>query len=1124
MTANGISANGNNNSLNEINRMATQAIITALEKTEEDQKMDPEAAEDWRHLQVVKSLNIASIANHWIMQDNVNQPLSALFPKQEPTLLTSKASAEQGLKIIGTLLTTSAKEYTELFGIKIEHLRFLTIEQLIQIGWMLILIHSHQGRQVDSERVADLLQSLSKREWQYVGGNETLVKQFEKIWDHLKIENGKRVALKKQVSLVKQLASCPSCFKLKVDSSLSVTTPEAYQYLAGLVQQLGNLFLPIYAKAQTDIEAALNDIRLGLREKRRSLFVSHSNCDTLQAGVWVKEIAVYQRVSDWFRAVYTHSSIYSGRIKRGNLAHAFDRGWSNCLQDGRQIMHSLQQIDTTLMQFMEWCSVFSPTGKMPDKVDPFFRKYFQDIKGIESSISKHCMKVIQRYVQEHRFKKENGEITGEKLDKVYDLSFKILDVLADFIDTVAAGKTVKKIDRKVAALKEKQPEATQSLITDLFTACQEGLADVRKQHLALRERLLAVCPYGGNPPFPLHCIEDQLKLTVNMFRVPQNLKARKAKSEEGSNYSIRLTSRMFATFESQIGYINTVQKSETVYQKFLQDRQSVPKEITKASDEEELDRAILYNILEQSSMCEIPQRFAPLADSTELLCSQLLPLVDMCQKALPQTHNTIQAEEDDSWWFAIADQMEAPLVEEADSKETQASTHAKNERKKRKLKTQVQSKTSIEPAPAIVKAAPAQPTEAETKLNCDMRTHFLHSVGCVWGIKRIAAPITLCAAPLDLAARSKYEYLHAMHRFHLVDQMLQHTKDSTVQSILALRYMHLGFLANEQCLVSTGTAPSHRLSIMMTALGIKCGLKWDQLADCGAFVARYSGFHFDSTATQEELIKDILTNREQWIQDAYTLQKAALAKHSGLKELLPMLETLKSEKLTAPSNDKKGSQRYLKMVDKLKEVATSFDTARKAIVERMDSLRKSPEFVEKQMFKRLQTIENHLALLSGLPAKMLAHQGPECWVEHADEALLHAMYIADNLGTFLALSKFGVNHIDIHHYLGTFMTAYQLGTGLENEPKEALEQIQSIGKGSELPYGYSVRHTQETASVTMVLCSDLYDLSKRLIQHGEGFIPVGGRALRPDQLEERFLKHMQAMMQLSHALANKHLL
>lgn len=1083
-----------------------------------DVKEDGVTSPDWPIFALAKDLSLKAAKNKC---DKDDQRLVVPQPAPPPTRFTANAEIEKKLFVS---LKEKAGSLIPLFGDKqLNHLGFLKLEQIIQLAWILAFIKSHQGRTCTSDESLALLQCIAKREWQLKGFHEKIVTQFSVVWQKTQVDPETQKSFKLAFSLLKQFAQCPGCYQ-QLWNTDSKPTIETVTYLTITFQQLSGLLVPVYEKVEKsisdhllNIQKRIYDIYQAILGHEQTFQRTRQETWKIGADVFKKEIKVYQLVSDWLRVLLTHARIHRARIGRVQKVSSWNVEWVSCANDGREIVRSVAEIDKIVTGYLQWSALFSPTINTEEKGITFLKRVFQKECHIVPVLYNGCVEVIEKYVKQNIFKKGESDLTDVEIDKYCRIANKILDMLSDILD--AQSKGVKSVKLKsVRDLKKETIPHFQEFVTEMIAACEKGCQLFLQKHLELRQQNDALCPYGANP-LPHNKPKQQLKKEAYTFSILP-----KAQKRLDSPAKLLLMST-YTNCTITIADIQTRAASHFHFQKYLDQVHQDARSAIEARDEAERQNAVVDNLLERTNVASIPDQMTPLGSAAELLCSDLLPMLDSCKGVFKTVLDSAPAQEDDSWWFEIAEAFETPIASESEVKEVKAKQseqqRSKKQRRKQKPKQQ-QKAVSAKSQPVLAPASNVlQQLEAETKLNCDVQARFVHIAGCGWGIRTLLSPKDMCGKARDILTGSKYEYLRAMHSFHLVDRMLKRCKDSASQRFLALRFMHKGYLANEQCLVATGTTPRHRLSTMMDAIGLEKGYKWDNYADCGSFVARYLGFRFKTNVDQ--LIQDITSDRQKWVHDAYTMQEAIFAKTSNT-EVSGIREQLKAIRESKPKTPEKMSQvdsQVAKRLESLKEKAVALEKAQQGIISAMERYKKAENEIHSEMYKRLDTINRSITLLICLPNVVRDNMEPECWLEHADEALLRTHYIADNLGTYLVLLQRGVRQLDGHHYLGKFIADNQLGKDLKENQTAVLEDIRNIGKGTELPYGYSARHSKETMCHSMSLLSDLFDLSYRVVLHGKGFTPVGGRELRPDQLEAQFWKHLEDMMDLSIGLATQ---
>lgn len=1089
---------------------------------ESEEKDESETSPDWPIFALYKK--VARI----LTQQKFNKLdlcLTSQMPStpSPPARLSSTISAEQQQKLFYSL-QEKADRLIPLFGQgQLNYLGFLRLEQIIQIAWILLFIKGHQGRTCTSEESLAFLRCIATHEWQLQGGHEKMVEKFFAIWGKGKTEKDSRLteSLRSALSLLKQFSLCPACYQLRWNTQ-STMTQETVQFLTVTFGQISTLFNSVCEMVEKRISVRLTDLQ-------KRIFILHRTSvyqdllfqRTGEKGVKdsydiiKKDVKVYLLFLDWLRVLMTHSKLYRVRFARVQQVASWNADWMSCINDGKEVLRSLGVIEKIVTGYLQWSSVFTPTVKMSAKQITFLRGTFQAESALIPSIVKECAEVIEKYVKQNVFKKGEGALTQAEIKKYKSIAIRISEMCADVIEAQLDRKKVEGL-KPVRILRKEEIPQFQQFVTDMIIACEQGVKLFLEQHLKWRQDLDALCPYGGSTHSYVKA-KLHIQETVSFFREC----GKSSHSQEYDTPATILLGSIYARIRAHMEYPIIASKSESQFQKFIKETQELAKARMVASDNANREAAALDNVLERENIESIIDDIWPLGSVTEVLCSDLLPMLDSCKDLFKTVLESAPKEEDDSWWFEIAEEFETPVSFEGELKAVKSDELAPQQSKKprRKPKAKPQQKTSKTQLVPKAPTKPAQQVEVEDKLNCDMQARFLYTVSCGWGIGTERFPKDMCGKALDIINGSKYEYLRAMHSFQLRNQMLSRTKDRAAQRAVAVGFMHKGVLATEQLLVSTGTNPKHRLSTMLRALELQKGFKWDRLADNGSIVARYLGFNFRKTCEVDRLIDDVISEQQTWVSDAYAMQTNIFKKTANTKtqEIIELLTAIKP-KPEIPQKVPAIDSRYAKRLESLKEKAASLEKVRQAIMRTMERYMKAENEIQDEMYKRLDTVKRSVEFLVVLPQIIEANWEQEYWLEHAEEALLRTQYIAENLGTYLVLLQRGVRQINAHHYLRKFMMDNQLGKDLNSEQTAVLEDICDIGKGSELPYNYSARHTPEMMCRAMSLLSDLYDLSYRIVFFGNGFTPVGGQALSSDKLEKALWKHLMDMMDLAEGL------
>lgn len=973
---------------------------------------------------------------------------------QAAKLIVSKTDRERGQKLLD-LLILKMQKIAELFLVKnLNELALLNVEQTINLGYVCIWIKVNNAKKIEVTAVKILI-AIQQRKWSYENGHEELVNEFARV---------EQKAFSEELSLIKPLTSLPQNYAYTWIKQFK-PCQEGHQALNQIFMNFLLSTLPIFQPGNQHTLSRVVRCRRYCKTLHEVVLKNEKN----RLGYFSKAAKIYKIILDNLLAIQNLSVLHQIKVQKFLKENAlrFTIFW-----DVAEICRHINEINQISLNFIKWSYLFSPiSATTPSVAKDFIAQYHTDIQQLKCNFFESLVNVIEKFISDKKF--PDFKLTTQDQKKLQKLVAEIIALLIKAIEAYEKKSSFEEVDKEYATFVKSQDANLAPFIAELYEAVKKGLEEFAKHFKVLVRKYDDICP--SDQPQTIN--EQEVNKEIAAFKKFLEISFSDFKEGTADSTKQQILFPLYATFCAALAAVSAEKIKKPNRKDFFSNH-----DLESQVAHQKLISADVLKVLnaageiESRELLQQEELFQPLYAVSSLISELFNPILTNYEDTL-KLGNDVSEEMGEALFYDLT--------------ELQAGTQEAEE----KMEAQ-----QCEEVTSLFNSAVCQ-----------------HAIACGWNMGSFSMPRDMCNRSISSVKLSKHEFLHALHSFQLVHQMLVQSEDEVAKRALAVRFMHQGYLALEQCMRVVSTQPKHHLTKMMKKAGVNLDCLWTKHADRGTFVARYPGYDFTNTLPIQQVVENILKNNEKWVSDFHDLLALILEKDTKFTSIQRVKEIFKKFQKHEKLDNEPWSPQDLLQLASLNEKAENLEKMRKQISEMNGKLKISNNYADRQMAKRLICIDHHIKMLNEWLTVIKNFSGPQFMLQHIQEALLHALYLADNLGTYLALSKRKVDYRDAYHYLGVFRHSYGLGAGLKPEQMAVLDYISNIGKGCELPYTYfTLRNSEKEASKTMIMLSELFNISRQLLWHG--------KILKQQNIsKDSFWKHLKELFDLSETLVKNHL-
>lgn len=1059
------------------------------------------------------------------------QPTPALLPPKPPV-----AEHYSAIQNAFKLWTTFAEEH---FGIRLEELDFLSLEQFINLSFIILFIKCHPGKKANKSDLP-LIELLSGQAWK----NEAQCKQLFDLFGKYNIAETKkhRVLLNLLIS-----KSHPGCFALSIAELVGKPKSQPKErilfFSIEIMQKLMQILEPLWKEADHQMTQLSQNLHDGYGQYcgrlNSAIFQKFEASKNFFASSKFFVSSVWHNNQHLKHNVQISSKLLSKSCQKlgsgGDTALSkidffiyTGRNFENYVIESTKIMtKALSNLEE--LTFLSWSEAFV----FSEGIEDIRQNRYLNMKKMAEAFYQNLLNSFESF-----FKQAHGKrFTSDDLDHEA-LGKNILEILLCkvVLDLKADDYMCNKRNYR-EDFERLQKEVIKGLKPDDQTLVQEILNAILNAHDNANKHLLE----------NLRAYDKEIQA-----RFPQNIWVENFMPFDMANEL--LSGLSFAQSQStgkmlRHKYFNLI---AFIYYRLLLIKRMVLNDQTNhsqyinyctnkaksdlvgaydAASSEDVDRARI-NV---SMLFHLGDNLKPVSCISKLIYQHCLPIVETCRQGIPErTIETVVP--DDSWLDAYEEEeIEFDQPIEADIK---AERDAKESELEQPKKTKVQATKAPKPDPKHAELTKLPPD----RLLCEFNFQLCRSLN----LGEMLAPSDVSGTKLPLHRVTQLQQSHAAHCMSLSWQMLQQSKIEQHQEILASSFFHWGHGTIEQSLTAEhlktqGSEQTfyHPLSRLLDSLKMPLTGFWTKHADKATFYVRYPFMYASGKPEEDPIALRLNTQRgqnaallnglkEQFahvVDEAMQLQLAALAKDpADNAENQIKLQSLQKTFLDCKLKVEESSASALKMLSAeqaklLDSIQSSLKTAAEGL-HQLVSKAEAEKSYHPQLLKTLKNALYHLNNLASLPSLLKAHFDPKYWIIHAHLLVLSSQYLAENIGIFLALQK---GQRPLTHDLFFYASNYNLGSSLSVAQAAVLDAL-NVKKGSEYLVKYFWKTPKDFVTPIMEMLDNLTELSRTIALHGEGFTASGRKELNVAALQSTLLEHVKNLSDLSLALVNAHLL